>query len=333
MAKHFKTDGQAPNSRQMPNAPQAPSSFRAASHQANPYQSARVTQGSNPYISSGAHASRAGNYVGKDARKAAKPKRSKVATVLLVLGCLLIAAAVGMFVYAQTQYAKQNAINEKLAQYVTVSDTEGASDVPVVDWESLKAINDDIVGWIYIPGTVINYPVYQGEDNDTYLHTNAEGEYTIGGQIFMDFENAKPGMVDRQTLLYGHHLYDGSMFTDVDKLCDQEAFDAVTTIYYLAETETYELEPLFIYKSEATNASARQITFASDDEFHTYLSGLLEKASAQSSSAGSVVNSINKVLTLCTCDYNNDFGTGNGRSLLICAIKSDVSAVTESTTE
>ena len=92
-------------------------------------------------------------------------------------------------------------LNEELAAYVTLSDDPQIRP-PTVDWAGLKAINDDVVGWIQIPGTVINYPVYQGEDNDYYLNTNAHGVYGIGGQIFMDYENQAPGMLESTD----HHL-------------------------------------------------------------------------------------------------------------------------------
>lgn len=147
----------------------------------------------------------------------------------------------------------------------------------------------------------------------------------------MDYENAKPGLIDRQTILYGHHLLDGSMFTAVDDMCEQKNFDKVTTIWYATENETFELEPLFIYKTAATNGEARQTTFSSDEEFHSYLTNLLANASAQSENASSAVSAVNRVLTLATCDYNNDYGQGNGRSLLICAVKSDVATKTAAT--
>lgn len=307
MAKHFKTDA----------TPQGQRSALQQSWQA-PVQQPVITTRVN----------QTGNYVGRDARKA-KPKRNVVATVLMVVGIVLLLVAGGMFGFAQWQYHVQDANNEKLASYAMVSDNTDTQDTgPVVDWAGLKAVNDDVVAWIQIPGTVVNYPVYKGSDNDEYLHTTAEGEYSIGGQIFMDYENASPGLVDRQTLIYGHHLYNGSMFTYVDSMTDQATFDSVSTIWYVTENETYELTPLFIYKTAATNNDARQITFESDDAFHTYLSGLLAQASAQSSNASEVVGTLSKVVTLATCDYNNDFGEGNGRCLLVCALKSEVSAAT-----
>lgn len=260
--------------------------------------------------------------------KDGKPKRkgNVLSTVLIVVGVALLLVAGGLFIHAQMDYAATDANNEKLAAYATITD-DGADQnaCPItVDWESLKAVNDDVVGWIYIPGTNVNFPVYQGETNDTYLRTSATGEYAIGGQIFMDYENARPGMVDRQTIIYGHHLNNGAMFAQIDEFANQSGLESLQTIWYLTETATYELEPLCFYKTPATNADARTVTWATDDDFHSYLSGLVDQATAKSDAAAARISSISKVLTLCTCDYENDFGKSNGRGLLVCALKSEI---------
>lgn len=261
----------------------------------------------------------------------ASPRRRRggvLSTVLIVVGVVLLAVAGGMFGWAQWQYFQQDKVNEQLATFATVSDDPAAPapQGPQVDWAGLKAVNDDAVGWVQIPGTVVNFPVYQGETNETYLRTSATGEYSIGGQIFMDYEGTRPGMVDPQTIIYGHHLNNGQMFALVDEMADQAKFDSVGTVWYVTEQATYELEPLFFFRTPATNGAARQMSFSSMDEFHAYLAGELGQAAAKSPSADAAVRSVTKVLTLATCDYDNDFGQGNGRGLVVCALKSEVAA-------
>lgn len=257
-----------------------------------------------------------------------KPRRkgNVLSTILMVVGVVLLLVAGGLYLHAQLDYAATDANNEKLAAYATVSDDAAQSDgCPItVDWESLKAVNDDVVGWIYIPGTNVNFPVYQGETNDTYLRTTATGEYSVGGQIFMDYENTRPGLIDRQTIIYGHHLNNGAMFAQIDEYANQSGLEQLQTIWYLTETATYELEPLCFYKTPATNGDARTVAWASDEDFHSYLTGLVEQATAKNDEAVNAMSSISKVLTLCTCDYENNFGQSNGRGLLVCALKSEV---------
>ena len=253
-----------------------------------------------------------------------KPRKASriISNILLALGIVMLLVAGGMWLYSQMHYLKQDAENEKLAQYAKVSDSGDTA--PVVDWASLKAINDDVVGWIQIPGTVINYPVYQGEDNDHYLNTTAEGDYGVGGQIFMDYENTAPGMQDAQTILYGHHLKNGAMFKQVADMDNQEFFDSIKTIWYVTEDATYELEPLFLYYTDEDDTNVRHFQFSSDEEFRTYLSDLLGKAVTSRSDASTIVSGTSHVLTLSTCNYID----GYGRSELVCVLKDEAKAAT-----
>lgn len=251
---------------------------------------------------------------------AGRGKRSGVhilSTILIVLGVLLLLVAGVLWGMAQWRYHQQAVINEKLAEYAEISDTP--SQAPVVDWAGLKAINDEVVAWLQIPGTTINYPVYQGSDNVRYLRHNAEGDWTVGGQLFIDYENTAPGMVDEQTIVYGHHLDDGSMFEQVAALDDQAAFDATGTVWYVTEDVAWELEPLFMYYTQAEDSNARRFTFASIDEFHRYLLDLLGRAVTRRADAAQLLPNITHVLTLSTCNYYD----GYGRSLLVCVPKNE----------
>lgn len=282
-------------------------------------------------LSHGAIPMTPGSYTGAGHAKqlpARTKKRSNViSNILLGLGIVLLVVAAGIFINSQLQYHAQDAINEKLATYATVDNDASSStpSAPQVNWAALKQINPDVVGWIQIPGTVVNYPVYQGKTNEQYLHTSATGEYSIGGQIFLDYENKAPGLVDQQTVIYGHHLLNKSMFTPVDAMSNQDEFNKVKTVWYVTEQASYELQPLFFYRTPATNGEARHLTFASDTEFHAYLSNLLSQSSSQTALAPTAVPSVSKVVTLGTCDYDNNFGQGNGRGLLVCALKSEIS--------
>ena len=242
--------------------------------------------------------------------------RRIISNVLIFVGIALLLVAGGMWGYARYRYWMQDQINEKLAAHVTVSET--AEGCPVnVDWAALKAINDDVVGWIYVPGTVVNYPVYQGETNEDYLRMNAEGEWTVGGQIFLDAESTAPGMVDNQSILYGHHLQDGTMFQPLYLLDDQEVFDKTDTIWYLTEANTYELEPLMLYWVEPYDQTVRQFRFPSVEAFRAYLNEKLGLAVTKREDAAELIASANRVLTMSTCNYYD----GYGRSILVAIEK------------
>lgn len=254
----------------------------------------------------------------KPGSKPAKKGFSNIlSTILLIVGIALLIAAAIMFAKTQVDYYAQDVINQELAAYTTVP--EKKDEAPVVDWAGLKAVNSQVVGWIQIPGSQINYPVYQTTDNEYYLHTNAKGEWSIGGQIFMDYENNPNGLIDQQTILYGHHMRNGSMFQFIGALNDQSTFNKVETIWYLTPTQTYELEPVFTYHTDEDDDEVRQFNFTSVDEFRSYLKDRLSRAVSSRSDAAEVISRAEHVLTLFTCNYTDQYG----RTMLICVPKSE----------
>lgn len=262
------------------------------------------------------------------ATRGKKRKRSiaRIASnVLIGLGLAFLLASGGMWGYSRYRYWRQGQINEQLAKHVVVLDDAQTAEAPggcpfTVDWAALKAVNDDVVGWINVPGTVVNYPVYQGSSNDEYLRTNAFGDYSVGGQVFLDYQNTSPGMLDHQSILYGHHLWDGTMFQPLTLLDNQEVFDATETIWYVTEQATYELEPLFMYYTDPYDENVRRFAFGSDAEFQQYLMDLLtNRAVTQRADAAQLIPFTTHVLTMSTCNYYD----GYGRSILV-AVPKDV---------
>lgn len=276
-------------------------------------------------------------YEGKPAKKPRKRKGGGIlSTLLIVVGVALLAAAAFMWVQAQLRYRKVRENNEALAAYVKVQDVDDGdgsgekSNAPEVDWEGLKAVNQDVVGWLQIPDTEVNYPVYQSEDNEKYLHTTASGEYTVGGQLFVDHLCTKPGMVDPSTLIYGHHLIDGTMFMTIAEMDQQERFDQVDTVWYVTEENAYECEPLFTYCTDSDDQKVRSFTFTSDEEFHEYLKERYSKAWAKRADAEQILPVAQHVLCLITCNYYKEFD-GYGRTILVCVPKDEAAKAKEAT--
>ena len=108
------------------------------------------------------------------------------------------------------------------------------SGTPAIE-AALKAMNPDVVGWLQVPGTVVNYPVFQTDNNEYYLDHAPDRSDSIGGSVFLDYENSAPGMVDAQTIVYGHHMRNGSQFKQIADMDDQSLFDVVKTVWYVTE--------------------------------------------------------------------------------------------------
>lgn len=255
----------------------------------------------------------------KDSAGEGTPKKKNiVSNLLIVVGVALLAVAGYIYYNNMQNYQKIDEGNERVAEYVKLSDDENTP--PEVDWEALKAINPDIVGWIQVPGTVVSYPVYQTTNNEFYLDHAPDRSYSIGGAVFMDYENKKPGMVDNQTIIYGHHMRNGSQFKQIADMDDQTLFDGVKTVWYVTEQGAYNLTPLFLYYTNEEDYDVRQFTFNSEEEWRSYLQRYLSKAVTKRADVDQVIGKVAHVLTLSTCNYYD----GYGRTVLVCALKAEL---------
>lgn len=81
-------------------------------------------------------------------------------------------------------------------------------------FQELRAINPEVFGWITVYGTGIDYPLTQAEDNDKYVNTDAKGNYSLSGSIFLDCRNSQD-FSDAVSILYGHDMVEHKMFGDL----------------------------------------------------------------------------------------------------------------------
>ncbi len=123
-----------------------------------------------------------------------------------------------------------------------------------VDFRELLAVNPDIVGWIYCEDTVIDYPVAQCADNDTYLTTGYDKKYNGSGCIFVDAYNQRD-FRDPSSTVYGHHMANGTMFATLEKWQFQDYFDEHPTMWLLTPTQDYKVELFSAYNISAYDSA------------------------------------------------------------------------------
>lgn len=320
--KHFKPKGQpapgpggvqAPrpvSSRPVPPSPYARPTRGAQTadgqrpvQAVRPIQGASSIQGARPAHGAQADASASSAYRaprGGKSGRSGKRRGNVLSNILIAVGMALLLVAGGLFVKAQIGYKKANDYYNGIAE-MAVKDSSGEDGIPQIDFNALKKESDDIVGWIYVPGTRINYVVAQGETNNTYLRHLPNGEYSENGTIFMDMDGTAPGMVDQQTTLYGHHMNDGAMFEPIDASMDQKVFDTFKKVYYITPEMTYVLKPMFTMQVQDDYVDARRTNFDSEKAFTQYLQASLAQAKASAKDAAAEVEKADKVLTLVTC--------------------------------
>lgn len=169
---------------------------------------------------------------------------------------------------------------------------------PQVDFDSLRAVNPEIVAWLSIDGTNIDYPVAQHSDNDYYLHHLFTGEWNSSGCLFMDCSN-QAGFSDLHTIIYGHHMDNGTMFQKLMGYKDQSFYDEHPTAQLFTPDGTYTVE-FFAGYVAGVDGNAWKLDFASDAEFGKWAENAKEKSLFESPVTPTASD---RIVTLSTCSY------------------------------
>lgn len=242
--------------------------------------------------------------------------------ILLCIAFLAIAVFSGYQLFGiLSEYWEGEQTYHELEQYVNVNPSttptveEEAEDDPhagivwpEVDFDSLKEVNDDVVGWIYLEGTEINYPVVRGDDNSYYLNKLYDGTGNGSGSIFMDFRN-EPNFVDKNNILYGHSMKNGTMFTAIKRFKHQEYYDEHPYALLVTPEKNYKVEFFSGYVANVEQ-DAWDYYFDTDEDFQHWLDSSKSKSTFASNITPTAED---RVLTLSTCTYEFD----NARYVLV----------------
>lgn len=199
--------------------------------------------------------------------------KTKIYKIILAVSLILIVVATVNIIILGREY--QAGINEyqNLEQYVEIveepesvpqaneveqADLEETKEsvIPVsleIDFNKLKEINEDLVGWLYYEPLDISYPIVRGNDNDYYTHYTFENEKNSSGAIFMDFLN-KPNMDNYNTIIYGHNMRNGTMFGSLKKLISDNTIIEENPYFYIFTEDKsfmYEIASVYITTSDS----------------------------------------------------------------------------------
>lgn len=180
-----------------------------------------------------------------------------------------------------------------------------------VDFDKLRNKNQDVIAWLYIPDTVINYPVLQGSDNNQYLRTTLEGKRQTAGSIFIDYRNDK-AFSDYNTIVYGHNMKNKSMFGTLSSYEKQSYYEKHPIVYLATPEKTYEIELVAGFK---TTTESEIYTRPSDFEETKALYATAKNKS--SFRADSEIQEGDRLITLSTCSN----GENNSRYVVVGKIK------------
>ena len=252
---------------------------------------------------------------GKHSRNTARAKTTCIAVLSL---CGLLALGSGFLIVRDlSQYAESAGTYDGLAEHVEIPEQAGEPEepgaeeetgredsstvLPVVDFEALRENGPDIIGWLSLPDTAINYPVTQTDNNEYYLHHLYDGTYNKVGCLFADYEN-QADFSDRNTIIYGHNMRDGSMFAALNEYDEQSYYDGHPQMYLVTPGGGYTMEIFTTFVAEpgesGSDTSPWRLSWKDDGAYTTWLS---EMAGRSVIETDVTVTSSDKVLTLSTC--------------------------------
>lgn len=230
---------------------------------------------------------------------------------LLCLAVFLFSAwkLVGIFQeYREAEQLYNDAANE----FTTLNsdqDKEHAVPVPTmreqapveVDFSKLLKINDDIIGWIYMEDTVVNYPLLQGENNLYYLDKTLYKKYLASGSIYLDCDN-EPDFSDAHSIIFGHNMKNHTMFGDLSDLRDEDYLKEHPYVDLILTDGTWmRYEICSMYRAHVEDGTFRA-PLNKAKNFKPFMELITEKnMHADSELDLPVVQEDDKVLTLSTC--------------------------------
>lgn len=183
----------------------------------------------------------------------------------------------------------------------------------VVDWKALKKVNPDVQGWLYQKGTVINYPVVQGTDNDTYLHTRFDKQWSGGGTLFVDYRMEKE-FKGFNSIIYGHHMKDGSMFRSIRGYTKEEGYyDKHKTLELATPHGNYHLVVFSAFITKATDEDTYKMTY-DEAEKQAYIDRAWERSELPITKDSVDVSKADRLVTLSTCAYDYE----EARYIVMC---------------
>ena len=253
-----------------------------------------------------------------------KPKKKKKAgdiflTIVLIAAiCIFCYAAYNLY-HIYTEYKKgsdeynaiaQMAVTERDPDQDSTSESEEAAgpDGPSlkapldIDFDSLRSINTDVIGWIYVEALDgVSYPVVNGKDNETYLHRTYEKNYNFAGTIFVDYEN-KGDFSDCNTIVYGHNMKNGSMFAQLKKFTqDEETYKKSKYFWIFTPEKNYRYEIISAYTT-GVNSDTYTLFKGPGQEFVDYMNKIVSYSDVKTTPGELGVD--DKIVTLSTCTGN-----------------------------
>ena len=248
--------------------------------------------------------------------------KNKIYIALICAFSILLAVSSGFLIKHYIDSEKQSELYDNLIETVEKTDTEKDTMTYSQDksflsnYQDLYLQNNDMVGWIKIEDTKINYPVMQSKDNPNfYLKHGFDKAYTDYGCPYIQ-ENCDVDIPSDNLIIYGHNMKDNSMFSGLMKYTDKDFYESHKTIRFDTLTEKCNYEIIAAFKTVVYTDSSESFKYYqfvnadSVDEFNAYINKCKELALYDT---GVTAEYGDKLIALSTCEYSRN----NGRMVVV----------------
>ena len=223
----------------------------------------------------------------------------KLLNLIFVLGIIISIINIAKW-YLDNKENKK--LENKLANTVTI-EQENNEKMYNINFEKLKSVNNETIGWLKVNGTDIEYAVVKTKNNSYYLNHNFEKTYNISGWIFADYKNNFDG-TDKNIVIYGHNRKDGSMFGTLKNILTEEWYsnEENLVIDFITEQEQAKYQVFSVYKIK--NEDYYINTEFKENEFSKFIENLKNRSIKDFETE---VTENDNILTLSTCADNNKY--------------------------
>lgn len=184
----------------------------------------------------------------------------------------------------------EDATKELITETIEVNEETKEKEI---NWDYLKSTNEDIVGWIEIEGTNINYPILK-DKNNFYLKHSFNGEYNSSGSIFTT--NLNP-FEDDETIIYGHNMKNGSMFSELGKYMNADFLKSHQKFKIYLQGKNYEATIFSAYSISIDDENKNIKVLDFDERIDYYKTASRNKVEFN--------EEVSKIVKLSTCSYEN----------------------------
>ena len=224
--------------------------------------------------------------------------------ILILLFIIILIISIGCIAKWFMDNKENEEISDKVSQAVIEINENKDEEVEYkVDFVKLKEINNQIVAYLKVNGTKIEYAVVQAKDNSYYLRKNLDKKYNVGGSIFMDYKNKLDG-TDKNIVIYGHNMKNDSMFGTLKNILKEEWYNNEENyiINLTTEKEEKKYKVFSVYKIKTEDYYID--TEFKENEFEQFINTLKDRSIKD---FGTEIDEQDNILTLSTCADNNAY--------------------------